>query len=553
MTQRLGRPPRIAFLLLGGLDHFTPDLIAALAASGAVEVRGFRLRQGEDALAEAMAWTDDPARDAIWFEFCWPPFQKFLAVTDFGGRRVIMRVHRVEAYGSSHAANTPWHKVDDVIVVGQDMERRLLAAAPALPRTTRLHVIPNGVDLRRYRPATAPDPFRIGWCGYLTMHKNPNLALEILYRLRAEDSRYTLHVATRRADVVLLDSFAHLAERMGLSRFIDIQWEVPQEAMPDWHARNGVLLSTSIYESFGYAIAEAAAVGCDVAMLDHTAAADHWPSAMRFGTVDEAVWIIRNASPHRWRGQVARHFSLERQAQAVMDLLRSPRSQSMIPIAHGGWRGRFVLRDAEEHIQRGIAGSGRFYEHEMLEDLRRRLPPDGVFFDVGANIGNHTLFAAGVCGARVLAFEPSGELADHCAANLQANGVAERVELRREGVGERSGWARIVPGPRHNAGMTRLELAEGPEGDAVAVTSLDDAAASFGAAPSVVKVDVEGMEYAVLLGARETLGRHRPALYVEVAEDEAYPRVAGLLRPLGYSVAGRFNATPTYLFLPAAA
>jgi len=553
MIQGLGRPPRIAFLLLGGLDHFAPELIAGLAAGGQVEARGFPLSLIRDTLAEAMAWADDPEHDAIWFEFCWPPFQKLLAETDFGGRRVIMRVHRVEAYGSSHAAQTPWHKVHDVIVVGEDMGRRLLAAAPALPRTTCLHVIHNGVDLRRYRPAAEPDPFRIGWCGYLTMHKNPNLALEILYRLRAEDPRYALHIATKRADVVLLDSFRHLAHRMGLSPFVDLQWNVSQEAMPDWHAQNGVLLSTSIYESFGYAIAEAAAVGCDVAMLDHAAAADHWPAAMRFGTVDEAVWIIRNAGLHRWRDHVARHFSLERQVRAVAALLRSPRSQAVIPIAHGGWQGRFVLRDAEEHIQRGIAGSGRFYEHEMLEDLRHRLPPDGLFVDVGANIGNHTLYSASVCGARVLAFEPSPALADHCEANLRANGVAERVELRREGVGERAGWARIVPGPRRNAGMTRLEIAEGPGDEAVAVTSLDDAAASFGGVPAVVKVDVEGMEYAVLLGAREMLGRHRPALYVEVAEDEAYPGVAELLRPLGYRVAGRFNATPTYLFLPAAA
>ena len=547
MTQGLGRPPRIAFILMGGLEHFAPELIAGLCASGEVEARGFPLKGGS--LAEALAWADDPARDAIWFEFCWPPFQKLLAGTDFGGRRVIMRVHRAEAYGYDHAANTPWHRVDDAIVVGADMRQRLLAAAPGLPQTTRLHVIPNGIDLSRYRPAEAPDPFRIGWCGYLTLHKNPNLALEILYRLRAEDPRYTLNIATKRAEVVLLDSFRHLAQRMGLSRYIEIEWDLPQERMPEWHARNGVLLSTSIYESFGYAIAEAAAAGCDVAMLDHAAAADHWPSAMRFGTVDEAVWIIRNSAPHRWREHVAENFSLERQVAAVAALVRGPRLQGTVPIVHGDWHGRFVLRDAGEHIQRGIARSGRFYEHEMLEDLRRRLPPEGVFVDAGANIGNHALFAAGVCGARVLAFEPSGDLADHCAANLAMNGVAERVELRREGLGEQGGWARVVPGPPDNAGMTRLEAADGPGEGAVAVTSLDEAAA--GLAPAVVKVDVEGMEAAVLKGALETLRRHRPAVYVEVAEDAALPGVLEILRPLGYRVANRFNATPTYLFLAA--
>jgi hypothetical protein len=40
--------------------------------------------------------------------------------------------------------------------------------------------------------------------------------------------------------------------------------------------------------------------------------------------VDEAVWLVRNASPHRWREHVAQHFSLAHQVAATAALLREP-------------------------------------------------------------------------------------------------------------------------------------------------------------------------------------------------------------------------------------
>jgi hypothetical protein len=166
------RAPRLAFILLHGLDHFAHDLIATLPASGALEVKAFYLRGPAD-LDAACAWANDAARDAIWFEFCWPPFPALIAQYDFAGRRIIMRVHRIEAYETPHAATAPWHKIDDVIVVSEDMAARLLAQAPRLQQSTTLHVVHNGVDVERFVPGKQ-EPFRIGWCGLLNLRKTPS-------------------------------------------------------------------------------------------------------------------------------------------------------------------------------------------------------------------------------------------------------------------------------------------------------------------------------------------------------------------------------------------
>ncbi len=314
------RPPRLAFVVLPGLDHFVPDLARGLAATGRLEVGVFPAQSAEQ-IAAALAWADQPATDVVWFEFCWPPFPALIAATDFGGRRVVVRVHRIEAYGTGHVARVDWSRVDDVIVVGEDMRARTLAAAPEIAYANRLHVVHNGVDLDRFVPLGAFDPFRIGWCGWFTLHKNPALALQVLHRLRRHDARYRLAITSKEAEPVTLDGFRHLAARLGLADAIAWDGAIEQAAMPNWHARNGALLSTSVYESFGYAIAEAAACGCDIAMLDQTAAGEFWPEATRFADIDEAVEIIRAARPHRWRALVAERFSLDRQVARVLELL----------------------------------------------------------------------------------------------------------------------------------------------------------------------------------------------------------------------------------------
>lgn len=313
------RAPRLALMLIPGLDHFAQDIRALLPAASGWEIRGF----GPADLGAALAWADDPVADAIWFEFCWPPFPRLIGQTEFGGRRVIVRVHRIEAYGTSHAAVAPWEKITDAIVVSAHMAGLLRAAAPAIDRSTRITVVHNGVDLDRFAPLTAWDRFRIGWCGLLSLHKNPILALQILVRLREADPRYTLHCCAKGGDPVVLDSVRHLTRRLGLVGAVRLDGTVAQADMPGWHARNGLLLSTSLFESFGYAIAEAAAVGCDLAVLDYPGAEEFWPAATRFAAIEDAVAMIRTAQPMRWRPHVEA-YSLQAQMQALAALLNQP-------------------------------------------------------------------------------------------------------------------------------------------------------------------------------------------------------------------------------------
>ena len=58
----------------------------------------------------------------------------------------------------------------------------------------------------------------------------------------------------------------------------------------------------------------------------------------------------------------------------------------------GGQAIHFVLPSAVDHISKTILAAKDFYEAELLETLHAELAPDDVVLDVGANLGNHTVY-----------------------------------------------------------------------------------------------------------------------------------------------------------------
>lgn len=65
--------------------------------------------------------------------------------------------------------------------------------------------------------------------------------------------------------------------------------------------------------------------------------------------------------------------------------------------------------ELEDHVIDRVRKNMRFYEADLLEYLYYAVPHAGLFVDVGANIGNHTLFFARYMAERVLAIEPQPE------------------------------------------------------------------------------------------------------------------------------------------------
>jgi FkbM family methyltransferase len=202
-----------------------------------------------------------------------------------------------------------------------------------------------------------------------------------------------------------------------------------------------------------------------------------------------------------------------------------------------------VLPSREDHISKALLAD-TFYEQPMLEALAGVLRPGDVVVDAGANIGNHTIYFAKVLGCRVTAFEALPATAAFLAENVRLNGLSDRVHVEAVALGARQGRARVKLYDETNIGGTTLEVGEG----ALPVFPLDEMARERPV--RLLKIDVEGMERAVLEGAATILAEDRPWILCEAADRAAYESVKSFLDEAGYSPTAVYNATDTFLFLP---
>lgn len=165
------------------------------------------------------------------------------------------------------------------------------------------------------------------------------------------------------------------------------------------------------------------------------------------------------------------------------------------------------------------------YEREVESTLASCITKDTTFIDVGANVGYFTLLFSG--SARVVyAFEPVPAVFERLARNIELNGLTN-VRAVRSAVSRERGKLRLFESSisaGHDSTVRRYEHQGSLLVDSV---TLDESVES----PSggvVMKVDVEGSEMDVLIGARGLIRSGKvSAIVLEWARD-LYPRVTDL-------------------------
>lgn len=221
------------------------------------------------------------------------------------------------------------------------------------------------------------------------------------------------------------------------------------------------------------------------------------------------------------------------------------RNPTITTVRAGDTEVRLALPSTTDHISNVLKTSGGFYESPFLEAVAGVLSPDDLVLDVGANIGNHSLYFAKVLGCKVIAFEPVASTADILYHNVELNFADANIEVRFVAVGRQPGRASIKSYDPANIGAT--ELAETIDGE-ITVTSLDTE--KINGRVAFIKIDVEGMDLDVIRGALGLIQRDRPFISCEVATPTGREELRGLLREIGYVIAGVYNATPTYILAP---
>jgi len=243
---------------------------------------------------------------------------------------------------------------------------------------------------------------------------------------------------------------------------------------------------------------------------------------------DRADAVLSRTPPARFAGHP--HFDAttvrELRARADAAAVQAAEAEADGPPPPGG-----AVRLGDDTLEvppdmQWAFADGAWCEREATMWFDRLLAssPAPVVYDVGGNCGWFSLRAA-QAGAAVWAFEPVPETADVLERNLSRH---DRAVVVRTAVGERAGRAsmHIYSSSGNNSLVERSLPPDHPlrhEGIIeVPVIALDDFASRGDvAAPTLLKVDVEGFELPALRGARDVLARARPAVLLEWAENTA--------------------------------
>jgi FkbM family methyltransferase len=202
-----------------------------------------------------------------------------------------------------------------------------------------------------------------------------------------------------------------------------------------------------------------------------------------------------------------------------------------------------VVGIKDDYITNYIMNSQKFYEEEILQRTFKALVDNNqfkgndIFIDVGAFIGLHTIFfnLFGKFNHFIL-IEPNKDLEYILKDNLKKNLlISDYAIWSGYALGRKRGWVNMKLKSSDNLGTNRISL----KGRKVKLETLDyllkhEILKNL----ALIKIDTEGTEYDVLIGAKGILKKFKPALLLEswdIAEFFKDFRF-GMLKKLDYKV-----------------
>lgn len=180
---------------------------------------------------------------------------------------------------------------------------------------------------------------------------------------------------------------------------------------------------------------------------------------------------------------------------------------AVMPIVQGKLKGKKWIKGA------GVNGYWLgTYEIEHQRKISELLKPGNVFWDIGAHVGYFSLLASSLVGpdGKVYAFEPFARNAALLQKHIELNSI-NNVQLLELAVADKVGQASFQESDKSSMGKISTAGTT-----VVKTTTIDDLVFNQKLTPpTLIKIDVEGLQDEVLLGGLKTLETYHPSILVE--------------------------------------
>jgi FkbM family methyltransferase len=241
------------------------------------------------------------------------------------------------------------------------------------------------------------------------------------------------------------------------------------------------------------------------------------------------------------------------------NLFEEPSDVSIIPIDDlyslvEAKVGKFFVINNDLSVSSDIIHSGCFAEQD-IELFKKIIKPEMYVYDIGANIGHHSVFFSKIVGSKgkVYSFEPQNYIFKILNANLALNNCKNTWSYRLA-LGSEKAKLKMYPidyEKKENFGALGINLNANDKeatnsGETVDVILGDEFMNMLDTADKrvdFIKIDVQAFELFVLQGLTEVLSRFKPILFLEIAPywmremgGYDYGKIYDLLHGLGYNI-----------------
>lgn len=184
-----------------------------------------------------------------------------------------------------------------------------------------------------------------------------------------------------------------------------------------------------------------------------------------------------------------------------------------------------------------IEKTNDFYEIDIFNSFKNFIPKKGIFLDIGANIGNHSImFSSYYNDIEVFSFEPFLSNYELLSYNTR---FYPKIHPLKLALGSNEGIVHISSDNNTNKGGASLSI-KGEKCPVMALDSLNIKNISF------IKIDIEGHELSAIEGAIKTIIQSKPIIWIEDFTGET---IDYLVNNLNYKIQIK-EAYKNYLLTP---
>ncbi len=195
-------------------------------------------------------------------------------------------------------------------------------------------------------------------------------------------------------------------------------------------------------------------------------------------------------------------------------------------------------------IQRIMVLSQNYWDIKALEIINKYLPDEAVILDIGANIGSHSVYWALERNAKkVYSFEPLEYTYEILKQNIQLNSLEERVKIFNFGLYNADTKASVNSYNQANIGNTSFSPNNTGHFELKTLDSL-----KIPEKIDLMKIDVEGAEVEVLLGAENTIKANKPVIVIESFNRKS--EIDEVFKTFGYKQVDTIREGEDYIYKP---